>query len=290
MKDGHETSTDQTLEVDGLTVHFQHRGRGPALVLVHGLLAYSFSWRLVLPEMAKSREVFALDMPGSGNSQCDPHLDSRLAAAARRLSRILDAVGVDICDLVGSSYGGATALRFATLEPARVRTLTLVSPANPWSNIGRKRLFLLGVPGIGDVFPGMARLSEPFLPFFLGRMYGDPARITSETLTGYALPLQRTGVLEHALKITRSWHGDMRELLSELPKAAEIPTLILWGSKDRVVDPKSAEPLAGQFRNATITTLKGAGHIPYEECPEEFMRCLKAFLNLYSPAQVLDGK
>src|SRR5262245_52947518 len=101
------------------------------MVLIHGLLGYSFSWRYVMDGFALSREVYALDMPGSGFSECSAALDPHLPAAAERLLAFLDSGGITSCDLVGSSYGGATALFLAAKHPERIRTLTLVSPANP---------------------------------------------------------------------------------------------------------------------------------------------------------------
>src|SRR5713226_3679054 len=129
--------------VDRLRIRFSHAGAGSALVLVHGLLGYWFSWRQVLPAFASRFEVFAPDLPGAGFSDCDPRLDCHLLSAAKRLLGFLDATGISSCDLVGSSYGGATALMLAALAPSRVRRLVLVSPANPWSRYGRIRLALL---------------------------------------------------------------------------------------------------------------------------------------------------
>src|ERR1043166_6840326 len=129
---------ERSTEVDGTNVRYSRVGQGSALVLVHGLLGYSFSWRYAIPILAKKRVVYALDMPGSGFSDAPPALDARLSAAAHRLSRFLDTLGIKHCDLIGSSYGGATALRLATIVPQRIKTLILVSPANPWSMIGRK--------------------------------------------------------------------------------------------------------------------------------------------------------
>jgi len=112
---------EDSIRVDGLQVRFWRAGTGPALVLMHGLLGYSFSWRHVIPILARNREVFAPDMPGSGFSECDPGLDCRLSSTAQRLLGFLDATGVASCDLVGSSYGGATAMILAALAPSRVR-------------------------------------------------------------------------------------------------------------------------------------------------------------------------
>src|SRR5690242_15761191 len=113
MSESPMSGFQQSRVVGGLSVRFDRRGQGPALVLVHGLLGYSFSWRRVLDRFSQQREVFAIDMPGAGFSECSPTLDAHLSAAAKRLLEFLDVVGINSCDLVGSSYGGATALLLA---------------------------------------------------------------------------------------------------------------------------------------------------------------------------------
>lgn len=291
MPDSAETKTvqEQFVEVDGLSVRFLHAGRGPALVLVHGLLGYSFSWRRVIPTLAREREVFAVDMPGSGLSDCQPGLDCHLTGAAQRLTRFLDVLGIERCDLAGSSYGGTTALRLATLDPGRVRSLILVAPANPWSRIGRKRLAVLGLPGVTWLFPKFARHVRPINRYFIRRMYGDTSRLSQETIRGYSLPIARAGVMEHAVKITDSWQRDMRELEGAMSKARKIPSLIVWGSKDRLVDICSAQALAANFKTAQTVVLAGAGHLPYEEVPDEFCPPVLEFLRTYSPTQLPGG-
>src|SRR5215471_5592125 len=176
-------------QVDGLKFRFEHAGQGPPLVLVHGLMGCSFCWRHVIPRFARHAEVFAPDMPGAGLSECRRDLNCRLQSAARRLLGFLDAVGVGCCDLVGSSYGGATVLALACLAPARVRRLVLVSPVNPWSKRGRIRLALLRRRWIAALFLPCARSVTALDGFFLRRLYGDPRRMTRETLLGYQVPL-----------------------------------------------------------------------------------------------------
>jgi pimeloyl-ACP methyl ester carboxylesterase len=271
--------------VDGIRVRFAHAGSGSALVLVHGLLGYSFSWRQVIPTFATQSEVFAPDLPGSGFSDCDPALDCHLASAAKRLLGFLDEVGITSCDLVGSSYGGATAMMLAALAPSRVRSLVLVSPANPWSRIGGLRLALLRNRAIAVGFPALARRMRPLHDYFFRRMWGDPSRITPEMYLGYSAVIRRVGVLEHAVKIVQTWKPDMEELQSILPQLSQVPTLLVWGSKDRTVDPASAEPLSRNLQSVQVEIIEGAGHLPYEECPEEFSRIVTGFLKPVPPTE-----
>ena len=91
-------------------------------------------------------------------------------------------------------------------------------------------------------------------------------------------PLAKPGLFEHALSIVRTWTQDLRELEATLPKLASIPTLLIWGSKDPAVYASSAAPLAKYFPNSKVIIFPGIGHLPYEECPEEFNRALIEFL------------
>jgi len=266
------------VRVDGLKVRFWRAGTGPPLVLLHGLLGYSFSWRHAMPILARNATVFAPDMPGAGLSDCGPNLDCRLVSAAGRVLGFLDAAGISSCDLVGSSYGGTTAAIVAGLAPSCVRSLILVSPANPWSRNGRKRLKLLQNPAVAWMFPKFARPMRGLHSYFVRRMYGDPSKITRETLQGYARPLGMPGRFEHAVKIVRTWNEDMRKLEGILLRISTVPTLLVWGSKDRVVDPASAARLGRNFQNLRTEVIPGAGHLPYEECPEEFCRIVTDFL------------
>jgi pimeloyl-ACP methyl ester carboxylesterase len=106
----------------------------------------------------------------------------------------------------------------------------------------------------------------------------------ADTVRGYGLVLARHGVLEHAVKIVRMWHTDMRELEAALPRIGDIPVLLLWGSKDRVVDQRSAELLRRRLHRARIAVIPDAGHLPYEERPEEFSSIVLDFLAQHSPA------
>src|SRR5690348_7873793 len=168
-----EPHSEQWTEIDHLRVRYLHAGHGPPLILLHGLLGYSFNWRKVIPALANSHEVFVPDMPGSGFSECSSELDCSLGSAARRFLKFLDVLRIQHCDLIASSYGGATAMVAASRNPSRIGRLVLVSPANPWSRIGRNRLALLRIPLVAKSFPFVGRQVKPLRRYFIRRMYGD---------------------------------------------------------------------------------------------------------------------
>jgi pimeloyl-ACP methyl ester carboxylesterase len=128
----------------------------------------------------------------------------------------------------------------------------------------------------------------PFLfPYWYGRLYGDRGRIPLGSLEGYKAPLAIPGLFEHALSIVRTWTADLKELESLLPSLADIPTLLMWGSKDPAVYVSSMEPLARHFKNVQTVVFPEVGHLPYEECPEEFNRALIEFLTAEEKSAVV---
>jgi len=270
---------ERWLIVDGARMRYLHAGSGPALVLVHGLLGYSFSWRHVIPDLSRQAEIYAPDMPGVGFSDRPADLDCSLPACATRLLEFMDKAGITSCDLLGSSHGGAVAMLAAAMAPNRVRRLILVSPVNPWSMYRRHWIKFLRSPLIASVFLNLVPHLKILHELYLRRLYGDTRRIRPGTLEGYSAPLRRRpGSIDYGLRVLRSWERDLRELESALPHMANIPTLLIWGSLDAAVDPASAARLQQQFRNCRLLMLKGVGHLPYEEVPAEFSRAVAEFL------------
>jgi pimeloyl-ACP methyl ester carboxylesterase len=90
--------------------------------------------------------------------------------------------------------------------------------------------------------------------------------------------LQIPGTVEHLLGVLRTWHADQRELERILPRIAQIPALLVWGSRDPVIPIQSAQVLQRQFTMAQLAVLPSAGHLPYEEMPEEFNQTVCEFL------------
>jgi len=269
---------DRMVSLDGLRWRYRHAGSGPGLLLVHGLLGHSFSWRHTVPVLASQASVYAVDMPGCGLSDPPRGSDGSMRASAQRLLRFLDAMDLPRCDVLGTSYGGAVAMMTAGLAPEHIRRLLLVAPVNPWSARGKVLAPFVCSPAVAPLFlrlmPNLGVLHE----FYFRRLWGDTRRIRPGTLEGYLEPLLRRGPLTHALRVLQSWNRDLHELRSMLPRIAHIPTLLIWGSQDAAVNPASAEELKRKFRDCQLLTFEGVGHLPYEEVPEEFHRAVAEFL------------
>ena len=269
---------DHWITLDGARMRYLRDGRGPALVLVHGLLGYSFSWRYAIPVFAQRATVHAVDMLGVGFSDRPQGLDCCLQASAERLLRFLDAAAIDSCDLLGTSHGGAVSMMAASLAPDRIRRLILVAPVNPWSSFGKPTAEFLSNRRIAPIFLSVAPLLEIIHGYLLRRLFGDSSRIRPGTLKGYSAPFAMPGAFRYGISVLSTWAQDLQRLESALPQIAHIPTFIIWGSVDNAVDPESATKLSQQFQNCQVRMLEGVGHLPYEEVPDEFNRAVVDFL------------
>lgn len=270
------------VDLAGGRMRYLKAGSGPALILVHGLLGYSFSWRFAIPALAAHATVYAVDNLGAGLSASSAAMDCSMRATAERLIEFAARLGITSFDLLGTSHGGAVAMMAAAIaaerQDASLKRLVLVAPVNPWSRHGRWLAPFLGSqPGSFFFRNTVARWR--FLDYlWLRRMFGDGAKIPPDSLEGYRVPVRENQVFRYGSRIVRTWTADLAELEQVLPKIRDYPTLLMWGTKDRAVSYRSAEPLRRQFRACRLVLFEGAGHLPYEEMPEEFNLELISFL------------
>ena len=272
------------MDFDGARMRYLRAGSGPAMILLHGLLGYSFSWRYTLPALAPYATVYAPDLLGAGFSDRPRGIDHSMHGTALRVLQFIEKLGLASFDLLGTSRGGPVAMAAAAEcvsaggSRRGLRRLVLVCPVNPYSAHGKRLAPFFGTRfGAAGFRWVTARM--PFLfPYWHGRLYADRSKIPAGSLEGYKAPLAIPGLFEHGLSIVRSWTADLQELEELLPKLASIPTLLMWGSKDPAVYVSSMEPLARHFSNVQKVVFPGIGHLPYEECPEEFNRALIEFL------------
>jgi len=267
------------ITLDGVGWRYQRAGSGPPLLLVHGLLGYSFSWRFAIPALAQCASVYAVDLPGAGFSDRPARMDSCMKSLGQQLLHFMDATGLASCHLLGTSHGGAVAMMAAASAPTRFPQLILVDPVNPWSGRGKFLSVLLSNPVVAPVFTWAGPRLRFVQEHYLRRLYADTSRIRPGTSEGYRQPLRRPGAFAHAVDILRSWNCDLRELESALPRIAHIPTLLIWGDRDAAVDPASAARLKAHFCQCNLVMLEGVGHLPYEEVPDEFNRAVIEFLS-----------
>jgi pimeloyl-ACP methyl ester carboxylesterase len=277
-----EPIEEQWLDLPDGRMRYLKAGSGPALIFVHGLMGYSFSWRLTIPALAPHATVYAIDNLGAGLSPAKPGIDCRLRPTAERLLQFAEALGIPRFDLLGTSHGGGVAIMTAAIcaeqKSSRLRRLMLVAPINPWSPHGKLFAPFVGSPLGSLLFRNTIERWRSLDYVWLARLFGDVKKIPPDSLAGYRLPVVKNQALLHALQIVRNWTADLAELKAALPKTRDYKTLLMWGTRDHAVDFQSAEPLRQNFRDIRLVTFEGVGHLPYEEAPQDFNHALVNFL------------
>ena len=272
---------EKFVEVNGCCIRYLTGGEGVPLILIHGLLGYSFSWRFNLEALAQHARVYALDLPGTGFSGRQPVMLGDLTSLAQLVLGFMQAIEVKSAILLGSSHGGGVALVAAAMAKQRnisIEAMVLASPVNPWSSQGA---FLTRVAGssVGAmIFRSMAWCLAPLHGRILMRMYGDPRRVTPETVEGYSRAIQVPGTIDALLGRVKNWKSNLAKVEEALPQVSHIPTLLLWGERDGAVYLSSAQQLMSRLQHAELHVIPGAGHLPYEEMPEQFNQLVIGFL------------
>ncbi len=279
---------EHSVQIDGVSWRYLTAGSGPPLLLIHGFMGYSYSWRFNMAPLAQHFKVWALDLPGCGFSQRTNGGECTLTGDAERVLEFMAHFGIEDADIVGSSRAGGLAMVLGAIaakrdQLRRVRRLVLVSPINPWSSHGKvlTRLLATTLGGlyIVHVQPRMRIISRRYFT----ALYGDPKRIAPGTFEAYSAGMEPAGSFEHLLRILRSWRDDLAAIGDSLQEISSLPTLLLWGSRDRAVYPSSIHQLQRHLKNSALVMFPGAGHMPYEEVPEEFNRVLCDFLLHHAP-------
>jgi pimeloyl-ACP methyl ester carboxylesterase len=260
----------------GTQIFHDEMGSGKPLVLVHGLNDSHRSWHRIMPLLARSRRVLALDLAGCGLSG-RPDASYTLEWHADVVHAWLDALGIGECDVVGHSYGGGVAQYMLLRQPCRIRRLALVAAGG----LGREVSFELRLASLPMV---VERFGQPFMALAAGpalRAVGGVVDREGEqwmrkvnSFPGTARAFSRT------VRDVIDWRGQRRHFRDRAREIDQFPPVaLLWGDKDRVIPHAHAIASMELMRGATLTTFPGCGHFPHHQCPQEVARALTGFFD-----------
>jgi pimeloyl-ACP methyl ester carboxylesterase len=261
---------------------------------VHGLGGASTNWTDLAALLAVRFDGWSIDLPGFGRSQPPPRGRYSIGGHVRAVVDVLEQIAQQPGDgagrpvhLVGNSLGGLVSLLVAGCRPDLVASLTLISPAMPVYRVPAafsRALLLLLVPGIpslaarriGGITP------EESVRAMVRMCFGEPSRVPPERLEQAVQEMRERAEqpwADHAL--TRSMRGLITSYLRvgaanawRTARALTVPTLIVWGSKDRLVDPELAPRLAAAVSGSRLLVLDGVGHVAMLEAPEPTARAV----------------
>lgn len=276
--------------VDGTRLHYLAAGAAgaPPVLLLHGggIDSAQVSWRYLIPELAQTHRVLALDLPGYGRSSPPPAGTAYTTPyLVRTVRAFLGALGVTRTALAGLSMGGAVALGVTLAAPGLVRRLVLVdsyglqdyAPLHPLS------LLALNLPGFAQRAAwGMVRAYPLVMRLGLSAIYRNPLRLSRETLADATESVR----LELFYAWLQSEVGVFRTRTNYSAQLGKLclPVLIVHGEHDRSIPVYWARRAAGRLPAGRLAVIAGAGHWPTREQPTAFNAVVLPFLREPDPA------
>lgn len=268
------------IEVQGMQVHL--RDEGPRddpmpVVLLHGTSDSLHTWEGWSQNLRSQRRVIRFDLPGFGLTGPDPQGDYTMAAYVRFVTAVLDTLGVSNFVLGGNSLGGQIAWEVAVAQPQRVKQLILVDaagyPLQPQSvPIGFR---VARVPGVRNLMQYV--LPRGMVLSSVRSVYGDPSKVTPALVDRYYELTLRTGNRAAlALRMDQKLSGDEAQI-----RSVKVPTLVLWGGKDRLIPLENGRRFASDMVNSKLVVFDGLGHVPQEEDAVQTVQAVREFLGLH---------
>ncbi|MFI5775844.1 alpha/beta fold hydrolase [Nocardia sp. NPDC051570] len=258
------------------------RGEGEPVVFVHGLLVNANLWRRVVPRMAHEFHCVTIDLPFGSHRISMPDADLDPPGLARLVIDTIEALGLGPVTLVGNDTGGAICQLVAAARPDLIARLVLTS-CDAYENFPPPRFGYLklvarlpgGVATLGAALriPAVRRL-----PLAFGAL--SKRALAREAIDSYALPAG----------VARDIRADLRRVLRGLDRRHTIaaakafttfgrPVLLAWSTEDPLFPTRYAHRLAGDFRDARIEWIPGAGTLSPEDQPALVATAIAMFVS-----------
>jgi pimeloyl-ACP methyl ester carboxylesterase len=274
----------------GHRVAYREAGRGPVIVLIHGITSESRTWSRVLPYLARRFTVIAPDLPGHGGSD-KPRGDYSLGAHASTIRDLLVSLGHERATFVGHSLGGGVAMQLSYQFPELCERLVLVDSGG----LGREVSPLLraaSLPGSEYVIPLLSATrvlqAGTLAAGLLSRVGLQPATDVREMARGQATltdPNARAAFI-HTLRAVVDGGGQRVAASDRLYLARHVPFMLVWGERDTIIPVAHARAAHRHVDGSRLEVFRRSGHFPQLDEPERFIDVLVDFVESTAPAAV----
>jgi pyruvate dehydrogenase E2 component (dihydrolipoamide acetyltransferase) len=239
----------------------ERAGEGDAIVLVHGFGGDLNNWLFNIDALNDSGPVYALDLPGHGESV--KRAEGGLRGLADALAAFMDAAGLQRAHIVGHSLGGAVGAALALQDKSRVRSLTLINSAGLGPEINSAYV---------DGF--VAAQSRRDLKPVLELLFADPALVSRSMIDDLLKFKRLDGVQEALAGLSHTVFGGGKQgnVLADDIAALGIPVLVIWGAKDAIIPVAHANAVKG----AAVEIIDSAGHMPQMEASTKVNDLIRA--------------
>jgi pimeloyl-ACP methyl ester carboxylesterase len=278
------------LIVHGKRLTYRLAGKGPLVLLIHGMAGSATTWRHVMPALSEHFTVLAPDLLGHGESDKTKG-DYSLGAMASTLRDLIVALGYKRATVVGQSYGGGIAMQFAYQYPERCERLVLVDSGGLGSEVN-PLLRMLTLPGSEAVLlvacaPPVRHVVESIGRAALRKKIQD-APVIPELWRSYSSlgSVEARRAFLRTLRAVIDPRGQAVSAKDKLYLAAGIPTLIIWGAEDRIIPVEHAYAAHAAIPGSWLEIIEGVGHYSHCEAPERFVDVLTEFIESTRPARI----
>lgn len=265
-------------EIGDIRLHYQEKGTGTPLVLIHGYTSSTYSWKDIFLPLAERYRVIAVDLKGFGFSD-KPEGDYTRREQGRLVLALLAHLKIENAWLIGNSMGGETSLNAALQDPKRIKGLILIDSGgvNLKANRGLTPWYLQ-LPFLGRAITAVALTSDGLVRAGLERSFYDDKKVDDKRVSYYHQPL-RTDRGQRAAMLARQQFSlePVEDRLGEI----NVPTLIIWGENDEVIPLASGRKMNSLIKNSKMKVYQDAGHIPQEELPERVLNDILSFVGRF---------
>ncbi len=263
-------------KIDNINLYARVAGEGKPIVMLHGFGTSSFSFRFIIPSLAKKYKVFAIDLKGFGDSPKPKDGAYSVYDQAMLVSKFIKDHNLKDIILVGHSFGGGVALSLALLEPNNIKAMILLDSAAYRQKLP-SMIRWLNIPILGKtgfyLLPAELETKEAYNYAFF-----DDKKIPEDSVKELAKKLKLENARYAFCQTAKSMIPDDIDDISKLYNTITIPTLLLWGNDDIVVKKSIGKRLHKNLSNSVLKIIPNCGHMPHEERPEETLNLIFSFL------------
>ncbi len=274
LKAKYTNENSKFIDIDGLSVHYRDEGKGFPIVLLHGAASSLQTWDGWVERLSPNYRVIRLDLPGYGLTGPNSSRDYSMRWYVHFLDSFMKKMNIRSCYLAGNSLGGHIACDFAVESKDSVKKLILIdSGGYPVDDGGILAVKMARNP----LLRPLVRYVTPrfFVAMNIKQVYGNKGRISDEIVDRYYELLLRDGNRETFIVMENNKSEDSSAKIKEI----HIPTLILWGNRDKSIPVRFAEVFHRDIQGSRLIVYDGVGHVPQEEIPEKTALDVLSFLN-----------
>ncbi|MFO7636247.1 MAG: alpha/beta hydrolase [Clostridia bacterium] len=261
-------------EIGDARIHYVKTGQGPTLILVHGFLGSTDNFKKIIGPLSDEYTVYALDLIGFGHSDKNLQLHYSKKASSEIIAGFMEQKGLSSAVLMGHSMGGEVCINLALDHPRLVDRLILLNSAG-----------LSNVPGYSQPEGSFRELGAFFIDnvvftypgnFLAGmNVFYDKGSLDRIRRYEFFAVAKQT----NAKVLMRLSEDNDSGLRKDEISGIAMPTLIVWGRQDRVIDLEYGMMLSGMITGSELVVIEESGHLPFEEKPVEFVEIILSFLN-----------